>query len=67
MELPETIAKAVGELHWAQQQGTRSSDSMWQQPPLEGFVMKPYRILRMHEETLIVRDNVGQHQTYNGK
>jgi hypothetical protein len=33
-ELPKTIAKSVGELHWAQQQSARTGDSMWQQPPL---------------------------------
>src|SRR5271157_4179057 len=61
MELPKTIAKSVGELHRALQQSARTGDSMWQQPPLKGFVVLPQRILRMHQKTLIVRDNVGQH------
>src|SRR5271157_2174593 len=62
MKMPKTIAKSVGELHRAQQQSARAGDSMWQQPPLKGFVVLPQRILRMHQKTLIVRDDVGQHQ-----
>src|SRR5271157_2784418 len=62
MELPEARSKPVGELHRAQQQSARTRDSMWQQPPPKGFIVLPYRILRMHQETLIVRDHVGQHQ-----
>src|SRR5271157_6540162 len=67
MELPKTMAKSVGKLHRAQQQSARTGDSMWQQPPLKGFVVLPHGILRMHEKTLIVRDNVGQHQAYGSK
>jgi len=67
MELPKTIAKSVGELHRAQQQSARAGDSMWQQPPLKGFVVLPQRILRMHQKTLNVRDNVGQHQADEAK
>src|SRR5215472_1649841 len=62
MELPETVAKPVGELHRAQKQGARTGDSMRQEPPLEWLVVLPYWIFRMHQETLIVRDDVGQHQ-----
>src|SRR5271166_973844 len=62
MKLPETLTKAIGELHRAQQQSARAGDSMWRQPPLKGFIVLPQRILRMHQKTLIVRDNVGQHQ-----
>jgi Phage integrase family len=48
MEPPEPIANSVGELHRAQQQSARAGDSMRQQPPLEGFIVLPYRILRVH-------------------
>ena len=67
VELPETIAKPVGELHWTEQHRACTRDSMRQQPPLKGFVVLPYRILRMHQKTLIVRDHVGQHQGYGAK
>ena len=67
MEPPETIANPVCELHWAQQQSARTGDSMGQQPPLKGFVVLPHRILRMYQKTLIVRDNVGQHQADGSK
>jgi len=67
MEPPETMAKPVGELHRAQQQSARTGNSMGQQPPLKGCVVLPYRILRLHQKTLIVKDNVGQHQAYGGK
>jgi len=67
MEPPEAVAKPVGELHRAQQQSTRTGNSMGQQPPLEGFVVLPHRILWMHQKTFIVRDNVDQHQAYGSK
>jgi len=67
VELPETIAESVGELQRRQQQSARTGDSMWQQPPLKRFEVLPHRILRMHQKTLIVRDNVSQHQAYGSK
>ena len=67
METPETIAKPVGELHRAQQQSARTGDSMWQQPPLKGLVVLPHGILRMHQKTLVVHDDVEQHERQDGK
>src|SRR5579863_9524712 len=40
---------------------------MRQQPPLKGLIVLPDRVLRMYQETFIVRDNVGQHQAVGGK
>src|SRR6516162_9084471 len=47
----ETVAKPVEELYRSQQQGAGTGKSMWQQPPLKGLVMLPYRILRIEKET----------------
>jgi len=66
-ELPETIAKPVGELHRAQQQSARTGDPMRQQPPLKRLIVLPHWILRMHQKTLIVGDYVGEHQADRGK
>src|SRR5580704_968814 len=67
VELPETIAKPVGELHRAQQQSARTGDPMRQEPPLKRLVVLPHRILRMHQKTLIVRDHVREHEPDGGK
>jgi hypothetical protein len=65
MELAETLTKAIGELHGAQQK--RACYSMRQQPPLKGLIVLPNRVLRMYQETSIVTDNVGQHQADGSK
>jgi hypothetical protein len=67
MEPSKTMAKSVGELHRGQQQRACTGDSMWQQPPLKGFVVLPPGILRMHQKTLIVNDDVDQHECQDGK
>lgn len=67
VEPAETLTKPVGELHWAQQKSTCSCYSMRQQPPLKGRIVLPDRVLRMYQETLIVKDDVGQHQADGGK
>src|SRR5271165_5350836 len=40
---------------------------MRQQPPLKGLIVLPHRVLRMYQQTFIVRDNVGQHQADGSK
>jgi hypothetical protein len=65
MEPPKAIAKSIGKLHRAEQQSARAGDSMGQQPPLKGFVVLPQWILRMHEKTLIVIQDIGEHQSEN--
>src|SRR5215469_3545032 len=67
MEPAETLTKAIGKLYWAEQKRACSGNSMRQQPPLKGLVVRPHRIFRINQETFIVKDNVGQHQADGSK
>jgi hypothetical protein len=62
MELREAAAEALGELHWAQEKGASTGNSVRQEPPLERLVVLPDRIVGMDQEALVVTENVGHQQ-----
>jgi hypothetical protein len=63
MELGEAAAKAFGELHGAEQEGAGAHQAVRQKPPFEVLDVRPFRILGVNEEMLIVPKNVGGHDT----
>jgi hypothetical protein len=58
MELREAAAEAEagGELHWAQEKGASTGNSVRQEPPLERLVVLPDRIVGMDQEALVVTE-----------
>jgi len=67
MEFGVTMAKAIGELHGAEDQGAGSGDSMGEEPPLEGLDVGPFGMLRVDEEAFVVAENVGDHEADEGE
>lgn len=67
VELCEALAEAVGKLHRSEKQSTRPGDPVRQEPPLEWLVVVSHRVVRMDEEAFVVREDVSDHQAYEGK
>ncbi len=61
MELGEAAAEAFGELHGAEQEGAGAHQAVRQEPPSEGLDVRPFRILGVNEEMLVMAKNVGDH------
>src|SRR5260370_37455162 len=61
MELGEAAAEAFGELHGAEQEGAGAHQAVRQEPPSEGLDVRPFRILGINEEMLVMAKNVGEH------
>jgi hypothetical protein len=62
MDLGVVLAQLVGELEGPQQQGACCRQTMRQQPPLERLVMLPNRMVGLDQKTLVVLQDVQQHE-----
>lgn len=62
VEFGVTLAKAIGELHRAEDEGAGAGDAVREQPPLKGLDMRPFGIFGVEEEAFIVAENVEDHE-----
>jgi len=67
MKFCETLAEAIGELHWPEQESARPHDAVRQKIPFERADVSPFRVLGIDEEAFIMDKNVGHHQTDKSK
>jgi hypothetical protein len=67
MKLGEAAAETVGELHRTKQEGARTHQAVRQEPPLKGLDVRPFGILGVNEEMLVVAKNVGEHEADKSK
>ena len=67
MEFSIAQSKPLGELQRAEQNGASAREAVWKKPPLEGLVVEPYGVFRMHKEALIVIEDVSEHQSEDAK
>ena len=67
MEFSVTLAKAIGKLHGAEDQGAGAGDPVGQEPPLEGLDVGPFGVLGVDEKAFIVAENVGDHEADEGE
>jgi len=61
MELGESLAQAIRELHRAEQESAGAHQAVRQKPPFERLDVRPFRILGVNEEMLVMAKNVGGH------
>jgi len=61
MEHGEAAAEALGKLHRAEQEGAGAHQAVRQKPPFEGLDVRPFGILGVNEEMLVMAKNVGDH------
>jgi hypothetical protein len=54
MEFGVALAKAIGELHGAEDQGAGAGKAVGKEPPLEGLDVRPFGIFGVEEEAFIV-------------
>jgi len=67
MELGETLAEAVRELHGTEQEGAGAHQAVRQKPPLESMDVRPFGILGVNEKMLVMVENIGDHQADESK
>lgn len=67
MEFSVALAKAIGELHGAENQGAGAGDAVGQEPPLEGLDVRPFGIFGIEKEAFVVAENVDDHEADEGK
>ncbi len=67
MELGEAAAEAFRELQGAEQEGAGTHYAVGQEPPLEGLDVRPFGILGVNEEMLVVAKYVGDHNADDGE
>jgi hypothetical protein len=61
MELGEAAAEPFRELHRAEQEGAGAHQAVRQKPPSERVDVRPFGILGVNEEVLVMAKNVGSH------
>src|SRR5882724_12896142 len=59
MKFCETLAEAIGELHWPEQESACSHDAVRQKIPFERADVSPFWVLGIDEEAFIMDKNVG--------
>ena len=62
VEFGIALAKAIGELHGAENQGAGAGDAVGEKPPLEGLDVRPFGIFGVEEKAFIVAENVDNHE-----
>jgi len=67
MELGESLAEAVRELHGTEQEGAGAHQAVRQKPPLESMDVRPFGILGVNEKMLVMVENIGDHQADESK
>jgi len=61
MEHGEAAAEAFRELHGTEQESAGAHQAVRQKPPFEGVDVRPFGILGVNEEMLVMAKNVGDH------
>lgn len=67
MKLGEAAAKAIRELHRCEQEGAGAHQTVRQEPPLERLDVRPFGILGINEEMLVVTKNINEHEADQSK
>jgi len=67
MEHGIALAKAIGELHGAEDDGAFAGDAVGKEPPLEGLDVGPFGVFGVDEETFVVIEDVGDHEADEGE
>src|SRR5204863_9212423 len=62
MKFRKALADAIGKLQRTKKNGEGPRHSMRQQPPAEWMIVLPDRVGAMDEKTLVVDENIPQHQ-----
>jgi len=61
MKFCEALAKAIGELHWPEQERARAHDAVRQKLPLEGADMSPLGMFGVDQKAFVVAENISHH------
>lgn len=67
VEFGVTLAKAIGELHGAEDEGAGAGDAVGEEPPLKGLDVRPFGIPGVEEEAFVMAENVEDHEADEGE